>query len=178
MRKLLLTLAALGMTTLPTLNNDVLACGDKFLVVGPGVRYQHIQASAHPASVLVFADPDSTNPSAVKDMQLQTALSLAGHAATVVKTEAELAEALKTGTYDIVLADLGSAALIGHIVASAPSQPIFLPVVYEATKEQLTAVRTEYGCLVKAPARSGYFLAAIDEALDVRHNAANLAKKQ
>ena len=176
MRKVLLS-AALGVALLSAWS-DLSACGDKFLVVGRGVRYQHIQAAPHAASVLVYTEPDSNRPSAVKDMELQTALTLAGHSATLVSGTDELRKALSGGNFDIVLADLDTAQMITEAVRSAPSKPIFLPVVYSDDKTELANVRNEYGCLLKAPARSGYFLAAIDEAVDVRTKANSLAARK
>ena len=38
---------------------NVLACGDKFLLLGRSIRYEEAYAAKHPASVLVYTNPAS-----------------------------------------------------------------------------------------------------------------------
>ncbi|MEP6994284.1 MAG: hypothetical protein ABI968_07160, partial [Acidobacteriota bacterium] len=53
--------AALGLWT----GADLLACGDKFLVVGRGTRYQRPK-NARAASILIYASPSAGLSAALK----------------------------------------------------------------------------------------------------------------
>src|SRR5712691_7079570 len=81
----------------------LLGCGDKFVVLGRGVRFQRVNASAHPASILIYMNPASHVPAADKEFQLQSTLKLAGHKPAVVEDQSGLEKALKSGRYDLVL---------------------------------------------------------------------------
>ena len=53
------------------------ACGDKFLRVGRGARYQRGYVAIHPACVLLYADPKSSVSAALRE--LEPVLKRAGH---------------------------------------------------------------------------------------------------
>ena len=56
------------------------ACGDKFLMVGRGARFQRAYASVYPGKVLIYARPSTDMKAAIRDPQLHKALRQAGHA--------------------------------------------------------------------------------------------------
>ena len=51
-----------------------LACGDKFLMVGRGAKFQRAYASVHPGKILIFARPSTDAKAAIRDPQLHKAL--------------------------------------------------------------------------------------------------------
>jgi hypothetical protein len=140
---------------------DVQACGDKFLVVGRGIRYKG--KSAHPASILMYMNPASRLPAAAKDVQLQAGLKQAGHKVQTVDDASALGAALESARFDLVLADISDSAGLEKRVASSPSKPVVVPVLYKATKEEMAAAKSQYGCALQAPSKDP--LAAIDEAM-------------
>jgi hypothetical protein len=143
----------------------VFACGDKFLVLGRGVRFQRINASAHLASILIYMNPASQVPAADKEFQLQSTLKLAGHKLSVVEDQRGLDKALKSGKYDIVLADLSDAAAVEPEAHAAASKPAVIPVVYNPTGTELAQAEKQYSCLAKASKKNHDLLAVIDEAM-------------
>jgi len=55
------------------LSGDLLACGDKFLVAGRGTRFQRPK-NARAASVLIYANPSSGLPAALKNVKVESVL--------------------------------------------------------------------------------------------------------
>ena len=82
---------------------SVEACGDKFLLVGRGTRFQRAYAAIHPASIVVYAQPQRRAAKAIRDPRLQADLKLAGHKVLVAVDETALGRALDSGSVDLVL---------------------------------------------------------------------------
>lgn len=107
-----------------------LACGDKFLMVGRGARFQRAYASVHPGKILVYARPSTDPKAAIRDPQLHKALRQAGHAVSVIEDWALLEAALKTAPTDIVLVDVAEATKLQAAIATAPTRPDALFVAF------------------------------------------------
>src|SRR5262245_31875441 len=90
----------------------VQACGDKFLVIGRGVR---VFAAQHPTSILVY----TTVPDVGK--QLYSVLKKAGHKPEFVDREDRFDAALSSGKYDLVLVSLSDALILKDKIMAAPS---------------------------------------------------------
>lgn len=147
---------------------DASACGDKFLVVGRGPRASTALAAPRPANVLIFQNPGSDVLNAVKDGDLKASLEIAGHTATVVTDATQLEKVLAGGRFDIVLADIDDAAHIQATMGSKGSKPAVLPVMYNASSEAVKSAKAIYAAALRAPARSGQLLAAIDDVVAAR----------
>jgi hypothetical protein len=144
----------------------VLACGDKFVVLGRGVRFF---ATRYPATILIYVNPASHMPAAMKEFRLEATLKKAGHKPKIVDSSADLEQALTSGKYDIVLADLSDGAAMMKSAASAVSKPMVVPVLYKPTPEELAAVEKKYGCLVApASSRNADLLPVLEQALQNR----------
>jgi CheY-like chemotaxis protein len=140
----------------------VWACGDKLMLV-MGVRLAQIKN--HPAAILVY--PVSAPSAAViRQIPLQPALAKAGHKFQVADDPARLADALKNGRYDLVMADLGFADELAEMVRSSPSHPVILPVAYNLPKAEQSAAQKRFHCLLKAPSDSDHYLEAIADAME------------
>src|SRR5436853_3805278 len=79
------------------------ACGDKLMLVMGGARF-----SAR-AAILAYAHQNVTSSAVIRDLQSQAAVKKAGHTVQVVEDASRLDNALKTGKYDVVLADVADA---------------------------------------------------------------------
>src|SRR6188474_1335051 len=79
------------------------ACGDKFVRVGRGGRFQRGYIAVHPSSILVFVNGTSADAEVMK--RLPATLKAAGHKAVPVATATAFAEALKAQHYDLVMAE-------------------------------------------------------------------------
>jgi len=154
---------------------DALACGDKLVIVGRGLRPKHKAVSR--ASILVYARPGGSLPAALGEGGLQKDLERAGHRLSRVGTEEELTRALGTGSYDLVLADLKVAPGVEAAADRVPARPTVLPTLYKPSSAELKTARTEFSCVLNAPADDKDYLAVIDEAMAARAKQARGEKK-
>jgi hypothetical protein len=151
-----------------TLEGDALACGDKLLVVGRGLRPRHVRAATQPASILLYATPGGALPAALGEGGLQKDLERAGHRLNRVGTEEELTKALGTGSYDLVLADFKVAPRVEAAADQAPARPTVLPTLYKPSSAELKAARNQFKCVLNAPGDDKDYLAIVDEAMAKR----------
>lgn len=138
------------------------ACGEKFLIVGRGSRFQRGYVALHPASVLLL----NTNLTGQKE--LQTRLKLAGHRVQLAADAAQLREAMKTGKPDLILADVTDAPEVNGLMTSTATTALFLPVVDGSSKAKMAEFETLYKCPLKHDSKSKNrgFLATIDAVLE------------
>lgn len=148
--------------------NAAAPCGDKFLVVGRGVRAGKAQGVTRPASILLFVNPKSELPAALTESRLDAHLRKAGHRVRSTETRQELQAALQEGTVDVVMTGLSDMTALEPDVRAAPSKPILLPVIYNPTGQELKAAEKRYACVMKAPSRNQDYLTVINEALALR----------
>jgi ABC-type amino acid transport substrate-binding protein len=138
-------------------------CGDKLMLV-MGVRASQIKP-LHPAAILALPG-QSPSAAIIRNMQAQAAFKKAGHRFQVVEDAAGLNQALKSGKYDVVMADMSQASEVSQEVAASSSKPVVLPVAYKPSKEEQSAAQKKYHCLLKAPGNTDNYLAAIDQAME------------
>ena len=144
MRKILwLSAAALILVAGAT---TVLACGDKFLSLGHGARFN---LAARPASVLLYlgqADRKST----LGRKEVQSALKEAGHKLEIVDDAATLEMDVTSGKFDVALLDYGEAVALAEHVKAAPSNALIVPVMGNATKAEQAGAGKEFTYFVKS----------------------------
>lgn len=143
-----------------------LACGDKLLLIGRGVRFQ--RAFAPRQGNLVIYSSGNQSGATLMSAKLQTTLKQAGHKLQTVQGAVQLDEALKLGKVDVVLADMADLAGITRQLQSAPSKPVVLPVLFKPSKAELAAAQREYKFALKAPADEVQYLVVIDEAMKLK----------
>jgi len=155
-----LTIAGIG-------SQAVMACGDKFLLVGRGVSFGHAYAAIHPASILLVLPPKSVKSAAVRDSGLLSALKLAGHRVEVVQQPANLADVLGRSRHDIVLAERADASDVGEAAASAAqTRPSIVSVVEDPVGPSQTGSQGDY--VLKAPQRLSQILSLLDDVMKAR----------
>jgi ABC-type amino acid transport substrate-binding protein len=164
MRRLGFASVVLGAALLS--GNVGLACGDKLLVIGRGVRFQRAYAQRQ-ANIVIYSSGTQSG-AILTSARLQTALKQAGHQLQMVEGASQLDEALKSGKVDVVLADFADIAAITRQLQSAPSKPVVVPVLVKPSKAELAAAQREYKLALKAYADEIQYLKAIDEAMKSR----------
>ena len=165
MRRLEFAGAVLGVAALLS-GNVGLACGDKLLAIGRGVRFQRAYAS-HQANLVIYSTGSQTG-AALGSPRLQATLKQAGHKLQTVAGASQLDEVLKSGKVDVVLADFADLAGITRQLQSATSRPVVLPILLKPSKAELAAAQREYKFAIKGPADEIQYLTAIDEAMKSR----------
>jgi CheY-like chemotaxis protein len=147
--------------------SDLLACGDKFLLMGRGTRFQRF-AVQHPAAILVYVNPASNLPKALSNLPVEAILRKEGHQVALVTNSGELARMVQQGNWDLVIVDVTDGEPVSSLVSTQKMSPVVLPVVSDVTDVELAQVKKAYRCVLKSPAKRQSFLAAIDAALALK----------
>ena len=153
------------------------ACGDKLLMLGRGIRFQS-KHTPRAASVLVYL-PESATGQALTDPKLESALREAGHSVRAVTSAADLESALRTGTFDVVLANVTHAPELERAKAVASGAAVVLPAIYlvksgaqpiskQQSKTDVDKASKDFAVIVEVPGRPGYYCHAVDEAMELK----------
>ncbi len=147
-------------------------CGDKLVSLSRGIRLQRAYTAARSASILVYS-ARSVGANTVKESRLQSSLTQAGHKLRTAEDAGQLDQALSSSKFDLVLVDFSEAAALAQRVASLPSRPLVIPVMYKPSKAELAEAQKQFPYVLKAPANSTQHLEAIDEAMKSKPRAAS-----
>src|SRR5262245_39331940 len=153
------------------LAGDALACGDKLVVVGRGLRPQRMKASPQRGAILLYVAPGSSVSKIVEDGRFRKDIERAGHRVRSVTTKEELGSALQTGSYDLVLADIHTLNQVEGAAKAGASKPTVLPTLYNPTDEELAAAKKQFYCVLdkSSSARQQQdYLAVVNDALSMR----------
>lgn len=162
-----LTLALLGILSIGA--PVVSTCGDKFMLVGRGVRFQRAYAAIHPASILILLPPKSVKSAAVRDSRLVTALKMAGHRVDVIQQPTNLSEALGRSPHDIVLAERADATAIRDFApVGGQPKPSVVAVLEDLSPAELAIVRQELEYVLKTPQSLPQILNMLDDVMKAR----------
>jgi hypothetical protein len=153
------------------------ACGDKLMMLGRGVRFQS-KHTPRAATVLLYL-PESATGQALTDPKLESALREAGHAVRAVTSSADLQSALRSGTFDVVLANVTHASELDLAKDVAANHAVVLPAIYLVTpgtqlpaKQQSKADRDkaskDFAVIVEVPGRPGHYCHAVDQAMELK----------
>jgi hypothetical protein len=158
------TFAALALLSLSLLfpASNANSCGDKFLVIGRGIRYERAHAAAHPASILIYA----TGQEAAGD--LQSMLKMAGHKVQVATEEKQLYSSLNSNRYDVVLLKIDDTAAQEAKIIATPYKPAVLPVIYKSKGNEIDSAAAEYPCVLKYKEKNANAIAVIDQVMEER----------
>jgi hypothetical protein len=140
-------------------------CGDKFVLIGRGLR---VARSQFPSSILIFLNPNSRVPAAEKEFRLEATLRAAGHKPVVAESEAEVHKALSSGKFDLVLADVTDAPALRKEASAASSKPVVLPILYKPTAAELSAAEKAANGMVRPSNKSRDLLLVVDETMKGR----------
>ena len=138
------------------------ACGDKFLVLGRGLRYERAYPATHPASILIY----STDVKSSKE--LSKILGKAGHKVTNVPTPDQMFSTLGSSKYDVVLISIADAPAMERKIMETPSTPSVLPVIYKAQGSEFDTKAAEYPCILMYKDKNHNPIAVIDQVMDDR----------
>jgi hypothetical protein len=147
---------------------DARACGDKFMVLGRGVR-QRIPRAKHPSAVVVFARPGSPAADAARAAHLEAVLAKAGHRVSDAASAEELAAALRNGGAVVVagLADVEAAAEQARAVA--PHARV-VPLV-DKKRDDHKAARARFPHVIIVPGAPAAYVKSVDAAMETRQAA-------
>jgi len=143
----------------------LLACGDKFFLVGRGEGFSRAYASLHPGNIVIYTAGGSATSKALADGRLQKHFTRAGHHVTVAMDAATLATALESASVDVVVADFDQALGLIPRVDAVASKPTLLPVQGNEDKD---SVQHQFAATLKASDKINGFLAKIEGVMKKR----------
>jgi len=124
--------AALALTVgavLPSLMScEAHACGESLFRVGRAATYR-AQTAPLPGNVLVVSP----------DKDLAERLAAAGHHVKAIATADQIAQELKSGKYDVVLASFNDRQIVAAQIGGASNAPTFVPVATAGQEKALAA---------------------------------------
>ena len=145
---------------------SLLACGDKFFLVGRGDRFARAYASLYPGRIVIFTGGATPTSKALADGRLQKYFTRAGHQVLVAPDAAALDRALESGAVDVVLAGLAEAIDLIPRVDSASSKPTLLPVTDDS--RGAAPARHQFAATLKTSDKINGFLAKIENVMKAR----------
>ena len=145
---------------------DVLACGDKFLVIGRGTR--RIQTARHRASILLVLPPDTGLAAAAREMKLEATLKQAGHTVETLTAPAKMSASLAARRYDFVIAGAAAAAMVVRDSSGVTPAPTVIPLVLKTDTPAAGGTVEPSSLAIEAPTRSLAYLSAIDSEMGRR----------
>jgi len=151
--------------TLLTCSKIAFPCGDKFLVVGRGMRYG---TAKYPAAILFY----SHNTDQAKD--LESVLKMAGHKIQTVSSETQLLSSVNAVHYDLVLMDLDDALLLEKQVEATTNKPAVVPVIYSGNGAQLTGTAAKYDCILRGEKKNRNLVKVVDAVMEEKSKGAPL----
>jgi hypothetical protein len=163
-----LILVVVLIVTAPALRTVASACGDKFLMVGRGARFNQVYGAIYPATIVLYARGGHGASTGILDPKFQASLTRAGHQLEVVGDEEQLARALRGGRVDLVLAALRDVDAAKATANQSPSKPTVLPVIYKPTKEEAAILKAQYQSELKSSDRAARYLSQIDAEMRAR----------
>lgn len=146
------------------------ACGDKPLVIARAVRSQRVHGAVHRASILVFLGAREDLRGALRDMGLRQELLLSGHVVRVASSRDELVTEIRSGSHDILLADLREVGFLDPELLSEPGSPFLLPVVVNPTGDEWAEAASRFSCIRQSPAAEMDYLAVIEDVVAERRS--------
>jgi len=139
------------------------ACGDKLLMLGRGVKFGSISSSYH-GSIIAYLPDSALQSAAINDAQFLQNLRKAGHRLRLVRQVDALADAVRSGTYDLILVDQRDAAMVEKQVITGGLNTVVMPVVYYGAELEMTTEAT-YRCVRKMAGKNSGCFATIDKAI-------------
>lgn|SRR5262249_32299532 len=143
-----------------------LPCGDKVLALGRAIKLTYV--STHSASILLYLRSGSPSGPAISDASLQSALKNSSQVLRIVNDAAELEQTLNRGKYDLVITDPQDAPRIEQLLQALSSHTVIVPLLYQSTKAEASALVKRYHVVLKAPSKTDNYLVAIDEAMEMK----------
>jgi hypothetical protein len=167
--KRLIALSVAVLTIAAIRSQDASACGDKFLLVGRGARFQRAYAAVHPASILIVLPVKSVKVAAVRDSSLATALKMAGHRVESVQQPANLGAILGRSRHDIVLAERADAPAIRIEAERVVQQkPSVIAVLEDASPADVAVAQQQLDYVLNTPQRLVQILNLLDDVMKAR----------
>lgn len=160
--------AALVLAVGALISTTGFACGDKLILTIGSLRFQQINGSAHPASILAYTPRNSPVGEVLKQLEQLSAGKRAGLTFQSFDDPDRLDEMLRANRFDLLLVDASEADKLGRQAQSVPFKPVVVPVVPQSSKTAAAQAEKKFHCVLTAPNSTSRYLSAIDRAMDFK----------
>ena len=141
------------------------ACGSKFLVGARSARYQRLQMTMNPASILWYSQEDANTPEDERwDPEFEAYMEKIGHTIEMASDLDELRSAMLAGKFDVVILQIDLLREERAELESLAADAVLLPTLLFPTRPEYSKAKREFGTVLKYPATMSGFLSAIDKA--------------
>jgi hypothetical protein len=147
---------------------NLLACGDKYVIFGQGVRFQRAYAATHPASILVYLKSGSRWATPDNRERLLSVLRMVGHRPQAVSTASEVQAAIATGQFDIVLSEADDVAQLTESIVHAAFHPTVVSLLFAPTPDEVAAIERQNSCAVQVSKRNHELLTVVNDVMGQR----------
>src|SRR6266540_1312819 len=134
-------------------SSRLFACGDKFLTLGLGTRYERSPAARQAAAIILYADPGSELSRTLATLSVEASLKKEGYRPTIIASAAELDTALRARKWDVLVVDGSNSQRVRNA-----GGPHVVPVLIRPTKDELKQARNLYHSVINTPTKSRLFL--------------------
>jgi len=148
-------------------SSSALACGDKLLVLGRGIRLEALLGN-RTAKILAYQHAGTHGAELIADPEFQSALRGARYQLRIVRDTEELEVALRLGEYELLLSDVADMNAIEPTLKAAATPPAVIPILYQPSKADLVSVEKRYRYALKTPRKAGGNLSVIERALETK----------
>ena len=135
------------------------ACGDKFFLVGTGVRFNRPYRTVNKGDVLIYTGGKSSGNQLLRENQqrLAKAFGMANHHVLLAESPAALEKALTSMNVDLVFTDFDTAVSIEKTVLSATTKPRLVGGVTDKKDNNQKGDKQKGAAPLQAPATEGTF---------------------
>ena len=158
---------AVGVVVLALGSQAVMACGDKFALLGRGARFQNAYAAIHPARILLVVPPKSVKQAAVRDARLKTALTMAGHKVDEVSS-GKLSRVSSGTRYDIILTGRADVSAVTDALLQGTAKPSVVSIVEANAPLEGAPAGARADAELKAPQSLPTILRLLDDMMKTR----------
>ena len=144
---------------------DAQACGEVMYRMGGALRY-HAFITRNPANILVYAGTATRQHASTND-KFHENLEKAGHKVTVAHGPDELAKALATHPYDVIIAYAGDLDNVTAQIAKAAREPTLIPVIDRGAPNE-RQMRERFPRMVNEDANLNQFLKVIEQSMKAK----------
>jgi hypothetical protein len=146
-----------------------MACGDKLVALGGGVRFERVVVSRHPGRILLVLSPGSGLAEANSRFNLASALALAGHAVVEIDDPSKLDDQLTAEPVDLILVDASDFQGIALHSRATGQGPAIMPVKFRDEPPAHASAGWAPDCIADAGERKGKtLLRTVEKTLDLR----------
>jgi hypothetical protein len=141
---------------------DAQACGEVMYRMGGALRY-HAFVTRHPAQILVYQGSVARTSTSSDPENFHENLEKAGHKVTQVGSADDLAKALASQHYDVIIAYAADVPAISNQISHLAPEPTLISVFTNGSDEH--AIRQQYPMALNEDANLNQFLKVIEQSM-------------